>query len=456
MRRNNGNLIVYGVILALIIGGAFMLFGSKAFEREKPIIAIDEQIYWNLTSPLPIRIADESGVKSLKIAMNDGQNEMVLSSQKFEIPLEKLDVNLSFPKTGFAAPKSEYTMTIEATDTSKWGFFMGNKQTKSVKVVVDNKKPELNILNHSYAINKGGSATVVFKASDERLKELYIQTNFGKKFLPTKFYKDDHYASLVAWPVAQESFSADIVAIDYAGNETKSKIRFFYQNRSYKTSKIKLDNQSRFLNEKIPELTAKYAQNHESMSNLERMKFVNENLRESNEKLIFDMASKVTPETINEFSLNKFYPLKNGKAVASFGDHRYYTFEGKDVSESWHMGIDLASTQKATINASNGGVVEFAAENGIYGQNIMINHGFGVFSLYGHCSSMSVKVGDEVKAGDPIGTTGVSGLALGDHLHFGVLVQGIEVRPEEWMDSGWMKDNVVNVLESAKKMIDGK
>ena len=161
-------------------------------------------------------------------------------------------------------------------------------------------------------------------------------------------------------------------------------------------------------------------------------------------------------DAIDGFKVNKFYPLKNGKAVASYGDHRFYTFENKDVSESWHMGIDLASTQRANIVASNDGTVEFAEDNGIYGNNILINHGFGLFSLYGHCSDMAVKAGDFVKAGDVIGSTGVSGLALGDHLHFGILVQGEEVRPEEWMDNGWMKDNVTSVLEAAKKMIDGK
>ena len=140
--------------------------------------------------------------------------------------------------------------------------------------------------------------------------------------------------------------------------------------------------------------------------------------------------------------------------MASFGDHRYYTFEDKDVSESWHMGIDLASTQKADIVASNDGKVEFAAENGIYGRNVLINHGFGLFSLYGHCSSLNIKAGDSVKAGDVIANTGVTGLAMGDHLHFGMLVQGIEVRPEEWMDNGWMKDNVTGVLNAAKKMVE--
>lgn len=53
-----------------------------------------------------------------------------------------------------------------------------------------------------------------------------------------------------------------------------------------------------------------------------------------------------------------------------------------------------------------------------------------------------------------IAKTGSTGFAFGDHLHFGVLVQGIDVRPEEWMDAPWMNDNIYTVLENAKSLID--
>ena len=226
-RRGNPNLIFFGVIILLLVAAIVFLFTSKTFEREAPNIAISDQIYWNLTSPLPIKITDEGGVKSVKISLVDEKGSVNLLTQKFEAPSEIVDLNLTFPKTGFGAQKDIYNIVIEATDTSKWGFFLGNTQKKEVKITVDNKKPDVNILNHSYAITKGGSATVVFKATDEMLKEVYIETNYGKKFIPSKFVKDGYYASLVAWPAQQGSFSADVVALDAAGNITKSKIRFF-------------------------------------------------------------------------------------------------------------------------------------------------------------------------------------------------------------------------------------
>lgn len=117
------------------------------------------------------------------------------------------------------------------------------------------------------------------------------------------------------------------------------------------------------------------------------------------------------------------------------------------------MGLDLASVAAAPIIASNPGRVVFASENGIYGLNLLIDHGYGIYSLYAHCSSLAVAQGDEVSAGERIASTGTSGLALGDHLHFGILIQGVEVLPQEWMDKKWINDNITGVLNAGKKAI---
>ena len=69
-----------------------------------------------------------------------------------------------------------------------------------------------------------------------------------------------------------------------------------------------------------------------------------------------------------------------------------------------------------------------------------------------------LKIGmDEIiTSNTEIANSGKSGLALGDHLHFGILVQGVEVRPEEWMDNNWINTNIKDIIKSAKKLIDGK
>ncbi|MCR4942127.1 MAG: M23 family metallopeptidase [Campylobacter sp.] len=454
MRRNGINLtfILFTFLFLLVAIGVFALFTSQTFEREKPQIGIKDTIYWNLRTPLGINFTDNAGIKFVRITLSDGQNEINMLNQVLQNPLQNFDVNLTFPKTGFFSNKKEvYEMNIEAVDTSKWNFFSGNKTKKKVKVILDTSKPNLYILSQSYSISKGGAAVVVFKATDNDLKELYVQTNFGKRYYPTPFYKDGYWASLVAWPAGVDNFSADVIAKDSAGNESKAHVRYFLQNIKYRVSTIAL--KDGFLDGKIAELAEIYAKD-DNLNRLEKMRFVNETLRGSNEKKLREVTLKVPSEMMDSFKINTFYPLKNGKKVADFADHRYYSYNGETVSESWHMGLDLASIAQATILTSNDGEVVMSEENGIFGLNIVINHGFGLYSLYAHCSSSNADVGMKIATGERIGTTGISGLALGDHLHFGIFVQGEEVRPQQWMDKKWIKDNITSVMNAAKAMID--
>lgn len=92
---------------------------------------------------------------------------------------------------------------------------------------------------------------------------------------------------------------------------------------------------------------------------------------------------------------------------------------------------------------------------GIYGDSIIVDHGLGLGSLYAHMSSATVEVGDELKRGQLIGNTGATGAVFGDHLHFGMLVQGIEVNPNEWLDHEWIKVNLNKTMNDAIKIING-
>lgn len=451
-RKKSSAGIIALLFFIVLISLLAYLYNSAIFERVKPFISLDKKINWNLKAPISIKISDESGIKFVRATLSDGKNSIVLSNQLFDIPKNEFILDIEFPRTGFISNKRQFELSVEVVDASKWNFFSGNKVIQKSTIYVDTKRPELYTINNSYKIIQGGVATVVFKAKDENLKDLYIETNFGKKFYPTPFYKADHYVSLLAWPSNEKTFKATIIATDVAGNIAKSRVRFYLKNKKYRVSNIKLND--RFLDGKIVDLAEENSQLSTTMERLERFKYVNETLRSVNENLIESVTLKVPTEMISDFNIEPFYPLKNGAAVASFGDHRFYSYNEKPVSEGYHLGLDLASVAKAEMVSSNAGTIVFAKYNGIYGKNIIISHGLGLYSLYGHASSYLVSEGEDVKAGDVIAKTGMTGLALGDHLHFGILVQGIEVRPEEWMDKSWMKDNVFDVMKSAKKIID--
>jgi murein DD-endopeptidase MepM/ murein hydrolase activator NlpD len=135
---------------------------------------------------------------------------------------------------------------------------------------------------------------------------------------------------------------------------------------------------------------------------------------------------------------------------SKFADYRTYFYDGKEVDRQVHLGFDLAVTKMIPVMAGNDGKVVFADFFGIYGNCIVIDHGMGVQSLYGHLSSMAVKPGDMVKRGQQIGRSGMTGLAGGDHLHFSIQVQGRPVNPVEWWDPHWIEDRIARKLREAK------
>jgi murein DD-endopeptidase MepM/ murein hydrolase activator NlpD len=116
------------------------------------------------------------------------------------------------------------------------------------------------------------------------------------------------------------------------------------------------------------------------------------------------------------------------------------------VDQQTHLGFDLAKLAHSPIPASNDGKVLWAEDLGIYGNCVVIDHGFGLQSFYGHMSEFLVKKGDMVKKGQVIGKTGSTGLAGGDHLHFGMQVDGVQINPVEWWDPHWVKDRILSKL----------
>jgi murein DD-endopeptidase MepM/ murein hydrolase activator NlpD len=175
-------------------------------------------------------------------------------------------------------------------------------------------------------------------------------------------------------------------------------------------------------------------------------KKINEEWRADVHKRITQIAQKTETEI---FWKGRFLQLRNSKVMAIYGDERTYYYKGKPISKSVHLGYDLASVANAPVEAANTGIVRFAGDLGIYGNTVIIDHGLGLMSLYGHLSMIMAREGQAVKKGDVIGQTGSTGLAGGDHLHFGILIHGHEVSPLYWWDPYWIKVNILDYMEYA-------
>ena len=452
MAKNKSKSTLGIVLFALILVAIGYIYTSSTFERDVAEIKLNNNGYWNLKKPLQVSITDESGVKSYKLIFKSASGESTLQYEQYIEPKQLLNLEIKPPRSAFALKEKEVSIVLEVSDASSWNFLGGNTVRKEFKFIIDKKRPQSSILSNSYKISKGGSALVIFKVTDENLKEIYIESNNEKKFMPQGFYKDGYYISLLAWPITNKSFKATVVAKDNAGNISKTNIPLYLKKKSYRISNIKLSD--KFLKGKIADLAEEFVETQGLTDSIEQFKVINEDVREKNENLIHSLASKIDDKEIVDFKIRKMYPLKNAKVVANFGDHRKYFYQGKEISQSYHLGLDLASNAMASIKPQNAGDVVYSDYNGLYGNMPMIHHGLGLYTIYGHCSTVNVNADERVSAKYDMANTGKSGYAMGDHLHFGVLVQGIEVRPQEWMDKKWIQLNITDVIKAAKEIIN--
>ncbi len=127
-------------------------------------------------------------------------------------------------------------------------------------------------------------------------------------------------------------------------------------------------------------------------------------------------------------NLPSLWPIE-GPVTSSFGE-RDDPFNGEGA---FHAGIDISAPNGTPVRATGDGVVETAAlENG-YGRQVIVNHGHGVKTTYGHLSSMAVLEGQQVTRGQIIGYVGHSGRSTGPHLHYEVRINNVPVNPHKYL-----------------------
>jgi len=119
-----------------------------------------------------------------------------------------------------------------------------------------------------------------------------------------------------------------------------------------------------------------------------------------------------------------------GEVTGVFGAQRSY--DGV-VAQGWHHGHDIAAQQGDPIVAPAHGTVVWTGELVLHGMGVIVDHGAGVYSGYWHMSLIAVRAGHEVAPGDWLGNIGTTGLSTGPHLHWEVIIQGVDVDPVQWL-----------------------
>ncbi len=312
--------------------------------------------------------------------------------------------------------------------------------------------PPLQIINYSPEILRGGSAVVIFKAQDINPDTLYIQLKYEKKIYPSPFIKKDFYIALLPWPPYDKDFKAFIIYNDAAGNALSNQIPIQTKKAYYPETRIKIGNY--FSTNKIEELNL--SKDTFPDNKMDQYKLIMKNFDEKKVLNIADATSSKSTNCFSSLDLYPFNPMKNTHISSPFGEHRIFTLHKHAVRDSYHLGLDLAGTENEAIYASNPGIVEFAGYNGANGNMILINHGYGLYSLYCHCSELFVQKGQNIIPGMNIAKSGQTGYALGDHLHFSILISGIYVNPNEWMNGEWLQKNILEIMKNSLKTIQEK
>ena len=178
---------------------------------------------------------------------------------------------------------------------------------------------------------------------------------------------------------------------------------------------------------------------------LTRFVKINSDMRRRNNQQLYDLRNKTEEKILWEGPFVHY-----GKEEALFADTRDYKYAGKQVDRQTHLGFDLSDVANAPVNAANTGRVVWADNLGIYGNCVVLDHGYGLQSIYGHLQRIDVRVGDLVKKGGKMGIAGSTGLAEGVHVHFGMQIDGVQINPREWWDEHWIHDRILSKLEPVK------
>jgi len=431
------------------------------FERTPPEITADlPSLYLKDGVALSLDIQDTgTGLREVHVRLVQQETEKTLLKKDYaagsvfnpfsgEIPKEdRVVIPVETGRHGLS--DGDALLHVQVTDQSWRGWNRGNMAEQQISVTIDTQPPKIEILSRQHNVERGGSGLVIYRLFETDVKS---GVQVGDRFFPGNsgmFDQSDIHAAFFALDHTQgPGTQLWVTAEDGAENITRKGFYHYIRDRGFKSDELRISDT--FLGMTMPDFHLGDRESQiEKTENplLEKFLVVNTELRNANVNKVLSVPADTVPQVLWQGRFERMA----GATRAGFGDHRTYTYNGKQIGQSRHMGIDLASTAMTPVGAANAGRVVMAEPVGIFGNTVIIDHGFGLASLYAHLSNMMVSVGDTVHKGAVIGNTGMTGLAAGDHLHFSMIVHNVFVNPLEWWDPNWIENNVTAKIKAVRE-----
>jgi murein DD-endopeptidase MepM/ murein hydrolase activator NlpD len=391
----------------------------------------------------------KSGLRKLWIGVTQAGREHELlatvypSAGLFGDGVPRTDFSVEFAPAELGLADGKALLRLAVWDRSWRGWGSGNRTYLEKEITIDTQPPRIEVLSRAHYINQGGAGLAVYRLSETCP---HSGVAVGDNFFPGySGHFDDGSIHLAFFAVSYTQgpqTRLHIEASDAAGNSTQAGLSYNIRARRFREDVLRLSDG--FLNRKLPEFESALHKSAQA-SPLEQFLEVNRRLRRENYEKLTALGAQTAP--VLQWA-GQFLRLPRAATRARFADQRSYRYRDKIVDHQVHLGVDLASVEKSPVPAANSGTVVFAESVGIYGLTVLIDHGFGLMSMYSHLSRTDVQPGQTVARGDIIGATGQTGLAGGDHLHFGMMVHNTFVNPLEWWDQSWIENNITGKIQA--------
>jgi len=390
----------------------------------------------NAQTRLTLQVEDPgSGLRYIKIRLRSGDQERVLVDRQFDVPeplfQQEIDPAAMRPAQG------PLEVIVSTGDRSFYRLGKGNEVEQHFSFTFDSRPPEVAVLSQNHNISQGGAGLIVFTLNEDVRR---CGVTVGDHFFPASHQEGSVWACLFPFPYTADpdKDAVRLLAEDEAGNIGYGK--FYYHIRRVRFPSDRITLTSGFLENIRESFAATFPDKAGDPLNL--FLEVNRALRTEDRAQLPKIGTKTSPRPL----FHGAFERQPGRRTGAFADHRTYFYQGRQVDRQVHLGIDIASTSAMPIHAANAGTVAWADTLGIYGNCVIIDHGLGLQSLYGHLSRIDVTVGQTLKKGEIIGRSGATGIAGGDHLHFGILIHGVPSDPVEWWDPHWVKEHIEQPL----------
>ena len=436
--------VIIGVLVLVLVVAVIAMFAMSTHTElnVSPVAVV------GVATPVTVRLANPHGERTVEAWLEQEGKRYPLFEEK--APSRRLwwkrneaPRRVTFDAGKTKAPdlkEGKARLVVEVVSND----MRGSTDTASADVNVVLKPPTVMADGVQHYINQGGMELAVMTPGGGWSEAGVHVGKYTFRSFPLPGHPDERFAMFAyPWDLPAD-VAPEVYARNQAGTEATAKFWFKLFPKKFRAREFPVEDalMQKLVNSVDPTNTLAPGKDL-----LGRFLFINGDLRRKNNQQLADLRLKTEEKILWNGPF-----LHWGKEEADYADVRSYMYHGNKVDQQVHLGFDLSDTQTTPVKAANDGKVVWAADLGIYGNCIVVDHGYGLQSIYGHLREIDVKVGDAVQKGQKMGVEGQTGLAGGTHLHFSMQVDGVQVNPREWWDEHWIQDRVMSKLAPDAKV----